>query len=166
MCFSYCARVNLKRVPYLWLCEECRNYSSIPEIAYKAANSRINQVEEAVDIEADPSSKTNQVEQSMDNKDSMAQITALTITNQAVDNEDPVDQTAPSSRSDQAVNYKASIEIAPSSRTNQVEQVVPVVPHFHQYTRDKSSLESSCPVSPCSLGGETNLLNYFSVDEE
>lgn len=142
MCISYCARVKLQRVPCLWLCEECRSYSSIPEIAGKTAHSRINQVEEAVRIEAVPSSKTNH----------------LTRTNQA---QDPIDQTAPSSRTVQVVNNKALIEIAPSSRTNQVEQVVPVVLHIdHQYTRDESSLESSCPVSPCSLDDKTNLFHF------
>lgn len=133
----------LQRVPPIWLCEECRDFSS--------ANS---QVKEAA--------RTIQVEQVVVNKVYIDQTVPSSTTKQLVDNEDPIDQTAPSSRTIQVADNGISTEAAPPSRTNQVvdnkdllqpsrtnqvvEQVVPVVPHIHQYTTEESTPESSYPV--------------------
>ncbi|KAG7538738.1 Zinc finger FYVE/PHD-type [Arabidopsis suecica] len=160
---TYCARVMLQRVPRLWICEECRDFSSI---ANKTANSQVEEAAQpSTTIQAEqvvvkevcidqtvPSSRTIQVP--------VDQTTPSSRT--IVDNEDLIEAAAPSSRTNQVVDNKDWIEAAaPSLRSNHVvEQVVPVAPRIHEYTTDESTPESSSPVSPCSLRDETNLFHF------
>lgn len=155
----------LQRVPRLWICEECRDFSSI---ANKTANS---QVEEA----AQPSRTIIQVEQVVVKEVCIDQTVPSSTTIQVpldqttpssrtiVDNENLIEAAAPSSRSNQVADNKDWIEAAaPSLRSNQVvEQVVPVAPRTdHEYITEESTHESSSPVSPCSLRDETNLFHF------
>ncbi|CAL9244440.1 unnamed protein product [Arabidopsis halleri] len=144
---TYCARVMLQRVPRLWICEECRDFSSI---ANKTANSQAAQP-----------SRTIQVEQVVVKEVCIDQTVPSSTT--IVDNETLIEAAAPSSRTNQVVDNKDWIEAAaPSLRSNHVvEQVVPVAPRtHHEYTTDESTPESSSPVSPCSLRDETNLFHF------
>ncbi|AED97421.1 hypothetical protein AT5G61100 [Arabidopsis thaliana] len=141
---TYCARVMFQRVPRLWICEECRDFSSVANKTANAQSSRTIQVEQVVvkQVRIDqtvPSPRTNQV---VDNHQDppIDQTDPSSTTIQVVDNENLI-EAAPSSRSNQVVDNKDWIEAAPSLRSN---QVVPVAPRIHEFTTD----ESSSPVSP------------------
>jgi len=145
-----------QRVPRLWICEECRDFSSVANKTANAQSSRTIQVEQVVvkQVRIDqtvPSSRTNQV---VDNHQDppIDQTDPSSTTIQVVDDENLI-EAAPLSRSNQVVDNKDWIEAAPSLRSN---QVVPVAPRIHEFTTD----ESSSPVSPCSLDDETNLFHF------
>lgn len=117
MCFSYCARVLLRSVPSIWLCEECRNCSVITLTPVKTANSQ----EEA--MRASQSLRTKVV-------DNDQTAPSSTTNHQVVDNKDST-QVTPSSKTPNSME--------------QVVPVVPRI--HDQYTTEESSHEPSFPVS-------------------